>query len=101
TGNHIDNGAWYKKRRNTTRATLYNGHLAVFNRLQTTNAGTDSHTNTLGILLGNLQTRVTESLHTGSNAILDKQIHFTGIFFRKEIRRIKILYHAGKVRAVS
>jgi hypothetical protein len=69
--------------------------VVAFNGRESTEAGSYQDSDTLGILLGNLETGVLHGEMGGAEGILDKEVHLLDFFFLDEILGDKILYFPG------
>src|SRR5450631_1465632 len=64
---------------------------------QTTDARTDIHADTFGILLGDFQPGILECFHSGHQTEMDESVHAARILGGKVLRDIKIFHFAGNL----
>jgi hypothetical protein len=71
--------------------------MRVLDHRQTTDARTDVHADTLGILCGDFQPGILECFDTRHQAEMDEAIHAAGILGGKMLGDIEIFYFAGNL----
>src|SRR5690606_40481032 len=86
--NHIDDGTGDEKRRHTARSFMLHHQSALFYGPDSTNTGTDGHTDTACVRLRNLKTSIADRLDTGHHSILDKRIHLARVFTNRKSTRL-------------
>ena len=100
-GNHVDDRARHKERRNPSRALLVQGTAGFFDIGQTANTRTHCHTDALTIGVGNFQAGIAHSLKPGCQTVLNKQVKFSGFFDGEVILNVKALYRAAKTGGIG
>ncbi|BBG30723.1 uncharacterized protein with a C-terminal OMP [Zymobacter palmae] len=77
-GHHVDDGTRNEERRDLARAASVHGIQVGFDHRQTTDTGTDGHTDAVSIFFGDFNASIGDGLSTCRNAVLDEQIHLAG-----------------------
>src|SRR5690606_31696915 len=88
-GHQVDQRGGNEERRNATRAAFHVFDLLLFDTRQAADAGTNDGTDTFGIDLVDIQTRIAPSLDTCGNTVMDEGIHGLGLFGRQVLRDVE------------
>ena len=80
TGHHIDDGGRYEEGAQLAGTAVDQAAVVLLNQTQTADAGTDRHTDALGILLVDDETGIIQRLHACGDAVLDEEIHLASFF---------------------
>ena len=82
-GDHIDDRPRDKEWRNPARTTVQIFGMVVLDQRKPTNPGPDHHADLSAILIGDLDTAIPDSLHTGSQSIVNKGIEMSSFLGRQ------------------
>ena len=93
SGNHVDDGAGYKKWRDAPGPPGNQFNLGFFNQRQAANARTDDATYAHGLVFGQQiayrQTAVSHGLTSCCHAVMDEGVHVPAFFFSDVVADLK------------
>ena len=94
-GSHINNAAWYEKRRHFASTARQEPVVVVLYRLDATNTGAHRYSDQVTILIGDFKTGVFDRLGAGRNAVMNKRVSLACFFPGQIVIEVEIFDHAA------
>jgi len=100
-GGEVDDGAGDEEGRDLARATVEQVDVLALDDVESADAGADVDTDTVTILVSDLEAGVLHRLGRGGESEVDEAAHFAGLFFVHEKEGVKIFDLGGKADGVA